>query len=267
VEHFPSSEQQNAQQKGNLSSFHSFHEDTIDTTMTFTIYTTLICFYLYCAFIFLALVAAGWVAQKIVVFVCVRTLGLGFGIVRSSKMIIFVFVAFVVRVVLVLLQLFDTANMLSSMKQLSVVKSDEKAFDDDNHKNDDDDVDDDVDDDDNLTNKHSIDQDAWQKSAGQLRPPTFSISSYSIESPTIPNLFPTIYFAIVRREHNGCDFLSHSVVPAVHVPTNQKSAAMPFIFIHITDERSATAHIYMHVHPKKRCCITHNTTVLDQARP
>jgi hypothetical protein len=142
VEHYPRSQDQNVQQKGNPSSFHFFHEDTIDTTMTFTIYTTLMAFYLYLAFTFLALVAAGWVAQKIVVFVCVRTLGLGFEIVRSSKMIIFAFVAFVVRVVLVALQLFHTTNMLSFVKQVSVVKSDEKAFDNDNHKDNDDDDDD-----------------------------------------------------------------------------------------------------------------------------
>jgi hypothetical protein len=121
--------------------------------MTFTIICTLIAFYLYLAFIFLALVAAGWVAQKIVVFVCVRTLALGFGIVRSSKMIIFAFVAFVVRVVLVLLQLFDPTNMLSFVKQVSVVKSDEKAFDDDHHKDDDDD---DLDSDSDSTDEDAV---------------------------------------------------------------------------------------------------------------
>jgi hypothetical protein len=123
--------------------------------MTFTICTALICFYLCCAFIFLASVAAGWVAEKIVVFVCVRTLGLGFGIVRSSKMIIFAFVAFFVQIFLVLLQLFDTANMLSFVKQVSVVKSDEKAFDDDKD-DDDDDLDSDSDSDSALTDEDAV---------------------------------------------------------------------------------------------------------------
>jgi hypothetical protein len=82
-----------------------------------------------------------------------QTLGLGFGIVRNSKMIIFAFVAFVVRVVLVLLQLFDTTNMLSFVKQVSVVKSDEKAFDDDHHK---DDSDDDLNSDSASTNEDAV---------------------------------------------------------------------------------------------------------------
>jgi uncharacterized membrane protein (DUF485 family) len=138
VEHYPRSEEQNAQQKGNPSSFHSFDEDTIDTTMTFTIYTTLICFYLYCAFIFLALVAAGWVAQKIVLFVCVRTLGLGFGIVRSSKMIIF---AFVRRFVLFVVPL--ASNHLPFSTQNDENEDDDDECDDDSNDDDSNDEDDD----------------------------------------------------------------------------------------------------------------------------